>query len=178
MQYTKISEIYDANDQIRLKLKAVIGDLTEAQAGTRENDEGWTIREIVEHLAIVEDGMTKICARLLAGGAEKGAKADGDAKISGAFLEKTSAWGNAKVEAPERVHPTGTKSIAESVATLDENRIRLNDLRSAFETVECTEFTFPHPAFGDMSAHEWLALLGAHEARHISQIRRILAGTE
>ncbi|MBK8812549.1 MAG: hypothetical protein IPN69_17705 [Acidobacteria bacterium] len=99
MQYTKISEIYDANDQIRLKLKAVIGDLTEAQAGTRENDEGWTIREIVEHLAIVGRRYDEDMCRLLAGGAEKGCESRRRRKdLGGVSREKTSAWGHQKVK--------------------------------------------------------------------------------
>ncbi len=176
MNYSKISEIYDANDRIRLKLNAAVGDLSDQQAAARENGEGWSVTEIVEHLAIVADGMTRICAKLLAAGAEKGAGSDGGATISDEFMAKVTAWGANRVEAPERVHPSGTQSIAESFKKMDETRARLDELRNAFETVECLEFTFPHPAFGDMTAHEWLALLGGHETRHIAQIGRILAG--
>ena len=35
---------------------------------------------------------------------------------------------------------------------------------------------FPHPFFGELSATEWLVLLGGHEARHTAQIERILSG--
>lgn len=174
MNYQRISEIYDANDQIRARLKALIGGLNAEEASKREPD-GWSVAEIVEHLAIVEDGMGRICAKLLANGAAKGASASGEAKISREFVSQALASRASKIEAPERVHPTGTKSIVESIGVLDANRSRINDLRPQFETVDCSEFKFPHPAFGDLSAHEWLALLGGHEARHLSQIERILA---
>ena len=58
---------------------------------------------------------------------------------------------------------------------LDETRKSLEDLRPMFESVECSEFKFPHPFFGDLTAHEWLALVGGHELRHTQQIERILA---
>ena len=57
---------------------------------------------------------------------------------------------------------------------MDETRQKLEELRPLFESIECSDVKFPHPAFGDMSAHEWLALLGGHETRHIRQIEGIL----
>jgi hypothetical protein len=174
MKYQTISEIYEANDQIRARLKALIGGLTAGEAERRDGD-GWTVAEIVEHLEIVEDGMTRICAKLLGEGAAAGAASNGGAKISADFLERTIAARKVKVEAPERVRPTGKKTVADSIVGLDANRVRLNQLREQFESVDSSAFTFPHPAFGDLTAHEWLALLGGHEARHIAQIERILA---
>lgn len=174
MNYRTISEIYDANDQIRARLKALIGGLTAAETEMRDGT-GWTVAEIVEHLVLVEDGMTRICAKLLGEGAAAGASGDGAARISADFLERTIAARGVKVDAPERVRPTGTKPVADSLAALDSNRARLNQLREQFENVDSSEFTFPHPAFGALTAHEWLALLGGHEARHIAQIERILA---
>lgn len=39
-----------------------------------------------------------------------------------------------------------------------------------------TQATFPHPWFGPMDAHGWLALSGGHMAIHRTQIERILKG--
>ena len=175
MNYQTISDVYAANDKIREKLKAVVSGLTDRQANALPEDEKWTVAQIIEHLSLVEDGMTRISAKLLSEAKAKGAAAaDGTVRFSEDFLRKTSEVKNQKVEAPERVHPTGTKTVPESLAKLDENRRKLDDLRPLFESIECSEFKFPHPAFGDISAHEWLALVGGHEARHLAQILRIL----
>jgi hypothetical protein len=56
-----------------------------------------------------------------------------------------------------------------------ETRQRLESIRPAFQAWDSTEFKFPHPFFGDMSAAEWLALIGWHESRHLEQIRRMIA---
>lgn len=40
-----------------------------------------------------------------------------------------------------------------------------------------TKAKFPHPWFGPMDAHSWLALTGSHMAIHRVQIERILAGS-
>lgn len=175
MNYQNISEIYDANDKIRTKLKETVSSLTEEQANFLPEGEKWTVANLVEHISMVENGIARISAKLLGEAQVAGGKTKGEAKISESFLEK-AAWGRTqKFEAPERVHPSGRLTIAESLAKLDENRLQLEELRPLFESVECSDFKFPHPAFGDMSAHEWLALIGGHELRHMQQIKKILS---
>lgn len=174
MNYQNIEEIYTANDKIREKLKSIVADLPDEKANSVVEGENWTVAGIVEHLSMVEDGMIRICAKLLREAEGNQGKADGSAKISAEFLEKLGGIRDRKVQAPERVHPSGSKTIAESLTVMDENRTKLNELKPLFETVECADFKFPHPAFGDISAHEWLALLGGHEMRHTAQIKRLL----
>jgi len=172
--YQTISEIYEANDKVRTKLKGIVANLSDEQVNALPEGEKWTVKEFVEHISIVDEGIVRISAKLLNASKENGKTADGAAKFSEAFIEKTTAGRHAKFEAPERVRPTGTKSIAESLAKMDETRQKLEELRSLFESVECSEAKFPHPAFGDMTAHEWLLLLGGHEAKHIRQIEGVL----
>lgn len=174
MNYQNISEIYEANDKIRAKLKEIVSGLTDGQANFLPEGATWTIAGIVEHLSMVDNGMTRISAKLLREAQGAGGKAGGEAKISKEFLQKLVHGRNQKFQAPERVHPSGKLTIAESLAAMDENRLKLEELRPLFESVECSGFKFPHPAFGDLTAHEWLALLGGHEARHIKQIEDIL----
>ena len=175
MNYQTISDIYEANDKVRARLKGVVANLNDEQANTLPEGEKWTVKEFVEHISIVDEGIMRISAKLLNAAKDNGKQSDGSAKLTGEFLEKIAGGRDAKFEAPDRVRPTGTKSIAESLAKLDETRAKLEELRPLFESVECSELKFPHPAFGDMTAHEWLALLGGHEARHIKQIEGVLA---
>jgi uncharacterized damage-inducible protein DinB len=174
MNYRNIAEIYDANDKIRENLKMTVEGLTDEQAGITPGGEKWSLAQLVEHIAIVEDGMTRICAKLLSAAQAENKKSDGTAKISENFLTKAAESVNLKLEAPERVRPTGTKTVAESLAKMEENRATLKKLRPLFETVEGTEHKFPHPSFGDLTAHEWLALIGGHEMRHTKQIKNLL----
>ncbi len=174
MQYQNIGEIYDANDNIREKLLSVVGNLTDKQSNKLPAGEKWTLAALVEHIAIVEDGMTKICGKLLAQAQSENKSADGSAKFSSSFLEGIAGLGDRKVEAPERVRPTGAQTISESIAKLEENRRSLNELRPMFEQFDSSEHTFPHPAFGQLTACDWLALIGGHEGRHIRQINNLL----
>ena len=165
-----ISDIYAKNDEIREKMKQFVSSLSDEQAAVLPEGEKWTIAEIIEHVAIVQEGMMKISAKLLTQAQATGKTSDGKARLSGNFAAKAAEAQTLKFEAPDRVRPTGNQSIEESLRKMDETRRALEDLRPLFESVECSDFKFPHPFMGDLTAHEWLALVGGHEARHLKQI--------
>ncbi len=171
MNKQSIAEIYINNDQIREKFNQMLAALTPQQTSALPDGEKWTVAQIVEHVSIVEDGMTRICSKLLN---EAQAAGDGSVNISDNFVEKGTEIAQIKIEAPERVIPSGGKTIAESKAKLEENRAKLHELRPLFESADCNENKFPHPFFGDLSAGEWLKLIGGHEVRHMKQIQNVL----
>lgn len=175
MKYQTIEEVYAANDKIRAKFLETIESISDEQANALPEGEKWTIAQIVEHVAIVEEGMSKISYKLLNEAKANGKTSDGSATIGEKFVESAQASVRMKLEAPDRVKPTGNASIADSIKKLEENRQKLYELKPLFETVDCSENKFPHPAFGDLTAHEWLALVGGHEFRHIAQIKKRLA---
>lgn len=175
MNNQTIADIYAANGKIRAKLKETISKLNNEQMTFLPDGEKWTIAHIVEHIAIVEDGMSKISAKLLAQAQSAGKKSNGEAILTKSFRKKAAEARGLKFEAPERVRPTGNRTIAESLAKMEENRRTMEKLRPLFESVECSDYKFPHPFMGELSAHEWLTLVGGHEARHLAQIERILA---
>jgi uncharacterized damage-inducible protein DinB len=178
MNYQTVAEIYSANKTIREKLHETISTLTHDQLIFRADKNTWTITEIVEHIAIVENGMASIASGLLQKATAENIENDGSANISAGFLERASQIADRrerKVVAPERVVPTGRLSIADSFVKMDENAKLLTHLRKGVETVNTQKAKFPHPFFGDLTATEWLALIGGHELRHIDQIKEILS---
>lgn len=174
MPYQSFAEVYAENDRVRERLIATVGTIDNEVAATRLNDEGWSVAQIVEHISIVDEGMGKICSKLLSAAREKGLTNNGSVHLSPEFIEGIENLATTKLEAPERVHPISGQTVAESLTRLAANRERLNGIKSLFEKFDSTEEKFPHPHFGDLSAAEWLVLLGGHEARHIEQIERII----
>jgi uncharacterized damage-inducible protein DinB len=174
MNYQTIDEIYTTNDKIRENLKELLSTLSEEQANFLPEGEKWTVAKIAEHISIVGNGMMRISAKLLNEAKEKGETSDGKATITEDFLQKASAARDQKLEAPQMVLPSGTLTLAESIEKLDENQKNLEEMRPLFESVGCSDFKFPHPAFGPLNANEWLALIGGHEARHTRQIANLL----
>jgi len=174
MNNQTINDIYENNDKIREKTKQLVADLTDEQTAFLPENEKWTIAHIIEHIAIVQDGMTKISAKLLTQAQAAGRTADGMARLSDNFVQKAAEAKTLKFEAPDRIHPTGNQTIEESLKKMDETREKLEDLRPLFESIECSDFKFPHPFMGELTAHEWLTLVGGHEARHLRQIENII----
>lgn len=173
-----INDIYATNDKIRENLRQTVEHLSDEQANHLPDGEKWTIANVVEHIAIVQEGMTRISGKLLAQAKSAGKQSNGTANLSDNFQQKSAEAKNLKFEAPERIHPTGKLTIAESLEKMRETRAILEDLRSLFESVDCTDFKFPHPFMGELSAHEWLTLIGGHERRHLAQIENLLSNLD
>ena len=174
MKYETIDEIYAGNEKVRARLKQLVSDLPTEKTSALPADEKWTVAQIVEHVSMVDESTIRICAKLLKKAQDAGHTSDGSVVISDGFLQKGQEIAGLKVEAPEFVQPNAGRTIAESLAKLDENTERLAALRPLFESSFSSEFKFPHPFFGDITAQEWLALKGGHELRHIKQIEKVL----
>jgi hypothetical protein len=175
MRYESIADIYSANEKIRQGFLATVANVADAEASALPDGEKWTIRQLVEHVAIVEQNITRLCARL-AGAAKAGGKlAGGNIGVSNETMAKWAASSDAKLEAPERVQPTGDVPIADALDQLSTNVAALAALRHDLETYDMTEHKFPHPHFGDLTATEWLVLIGGHEKRHTIQLEDLLA---
>ena len=113
MKFETIADVYSANEKARENLNAVISGISEEEASALPEGEKWTIGQIVEHLSMVDFGISRICAKLLEGAKAAGKPSAGTINLSSDFREKLTAVGSVKVEAPERVQPTGTVSIAQ-----------------------------------------------------------------
>lgn len=173
MRREMIDTIYAENRKIREQFIRTIDSISDHELQATPDGEKWPITHIVEHVATVEEGMSKICRKLLREAEAAGAKAHGSPRPSEDFLSRASDT-SAKLEAPERVRPSGDKPVADSLFRMEENRKKLDEIRPMFDTWDCENFKFPHPFFGDMSAIEWLSLIGGHEERHLKQIEKLL----
>src|SRR5215813_5562396 len=105
MNYQSIDEIYSANERIREDFLRTLDSLTEDEITGRPEGEKWSIEQIAEHVSIVEEGMSKICRKLLNEAKDSGLRADG-ISISDKFREYAENLESIKLEAPERVQPT------------------------------------------------------------------------
>ena len=174
MEYNSIADIYSANQSIRKRFQDTVDGITPDEANAELDGEKWTVAALIEHVAIVEFNMSRICSKLLAAAKEDGKAGDGSFSISPEFAEKSAAIVGQKVEAPEFVRPTGGVETAESIEKLRGSTTELDAMRSDFESLDVRDHKFPHPFFGGLTAAEWLMLTGRHEARHLAQIERLL----
>ncbi len=175
MKYESIADIYSANQKIDDGFQSLLATISDADAHAEIPGEKWTIAALVEHVAIVEFNMAKICAKLAAAAKESGKASDGTFAVSSNFAEKSVEIADVKLDAPEMVHPIGGVPIAESIEKLKASNADLEALRPVIESFDVSGSHFPHPFIGNMTAAEWLLLAGGHKMRHIRQIQNLLA---
>lgn len=171
MIYNSLSEIFDSMDETRARLRARLETVGDTQAHTRPTPEAWSAAEIAEHLAIIEERLSKLFPLMLmkaeAGGFERRADQPFRPVSVEAIVERSL---REKYTAPETARPKGGVSIADSISRLARSRQSIVSLRPRLEALDLTNVTYPHPAFGPLDAYQWLVFIGIHEARHLRQI--------
>ncbi len=123
---------------------------------------------------MVERSVTALLDKALAGAESGGAARDPAAPFApvsiGEFVERTRG---VKLEAPERIRPTGALTVADSLARLHETRAAILALRPRVERADGRALRFPHPAWGPLDLYQWLLFVAAHEDRHLAQIEAL-----
>jgi len=175
MRYENIADIYSAHLKVRAALAATVSNISNTEATVLADGEKWTIQQIVEHLSMVDSGISRICSKLLEEARSIGKPSDGIIKLSADFIDKSAVVDEVKIEAPERVQPSGNVPIAEALDKMNANRPAFDAMRSDLEKNDVSEPKFPHPYFGDITAAEWMVVAVGHEHRHTKQIERLLA---
>lgn len=174
MRYETIADIYSANEKFRSQFLGTVSSISPDEANVLPDGEKWTIKQLVEHVSIVGTNVSRLCAKLLEVAKENNPGSDGSFSLSANFGERAATLAGTRVEAPDRVHPTGEVNIDESLARLTAASQAFDSLRPAMESLDLAGHTFPHPFFGDLTAGEWLVMAGLHEARHATQIETLL----
>jgi hypothetical protein len=179
MIYNSLSEIFDWMDETRARLRARLDRVTSAEERQRPSTDKWSVAEITEHLAIIEERLSKMFPVLLtkaeAGGLQRRPDQPFQSVSVAELVERSK---REKYTAPETARPTGTISLADSMARLERSREAIRELRPRLEVLDLTGVTYPHPVFGPLNAYQWLIFLGAHEDRHLRQIKSLMASTQ
>lgn len=179
MIYNSLSEIFDWMDETRARLRARLDSIASAEEQQRPSKDAWSVAEIAEHLAIIEERLSKMFPVLLtkaeAGGLQRGPEQPFQPVSVAELVERSK---REKYVAPDTARPTGMTTLVDSMARLDRSREAIRELRPRLEALDLTGVTYPHPVFGPLNAYQWLIFLGAHEDRHLRQIKSLMASTE
>ncbi len=174
MRYESIADIYSANEKFRGEFLNTVTAIQPDEATALPDGEKWSIQQIVEHVSIVDAGVAGLCAKMLDKAKVDGKPSDGSFALSESFVSQAAGIAQNKLEAPDRVHPTGEVSIAESLERLAVTVSTIDALQNELVQYDLSEHTFPHPYFGQLNSGEWLVVLGLHQNRHRQQIENLL----
>ncbi|QDI92067.1 DinB family protein [Salicibibacter halophilus] len=137
----------------------------------REVEEGrWTIAQVLEHLFLLEKGMTLTIEKELTNEDSQPARKKKPIELT---LERSGQ----EREAPEQLQPSNAFMTFEEIKErLGQSRATLLErLRNVDDTTVLAKKSAKHPAFGTMDMEQWIEFIGLHERRHLQQIEELKA---
>lgn len=174
MTYKTLSEIFDSIDSTRAHLFERVATLSAEHENARADAEGWSVREIIEHLSLVEKQIVRLATLMLMKAETSGEKASPDGRIGPVSLDTIAERASReKYQAPETARPTGVP-VTDSLAVMRASRETLHGLRQRLEATNLSSVSYPHPVFGPLNLYEWFVMIGVHEERHLRQMDAIL----
>jgi hypothetical protein len=171
---TILAELWGENVAVRVALTSEVRGLSDAQLGFRTTPGRWSIGEILDHLCLAERSITRTISRLLQQAAGLGQIGQpGTLDIPPQLIDLETY--NRAASSPESVMPSPDRPLERLLAGLEESRDRLLDVTRRADGRVVGNVTLPHFQVGDLNFYQWLAVEGAHEAKHLARIRRIKA---
>jgi hypothetical protein len=172
----KLAELFAYMDSTRAALIATAGGVNSSFAQMRPHDGTWSAREVLAHLAIVENGVVARMNASIAKAREAGIGPD----LSGAsFMNTLDRFAVAepltKWTAPARTISENAGTIDESLASLASSRERLKQTLIDSSDIDLHSMKSTHPALGDLDIYQWALFVAQHEERHRKQVERTLA---
>jgi uncharacterized damage-inducible protein DinB len=154
--------------QSRERFLGSFAGVTNEQSRRHPAEGSWCVLETVEHLTTAEKTMFHLLTTT-----RRPRKADAPNREA-VFLERMGSR-TRKAETPESGKPKG-RYASLAAAAEDFRAVRQSVIRfveEATEDLRATELTHPHPAVGDVSAHEMVIIIARHAERHALQIEEI-----
>ncbi len=155
------------------RLFGLVRGLTPAQWNFQESPERWSIAEIMEHVVVFENFIMQTVARILSEPPDPSKKDQARAKE---HLAQGIATGrDTKFKARQAALPTGRwPDPAEMMEEFRKIRARTVAFVARIQA-DLREHFFPHVAFGDLDAYQWLVVVAQHGSRHALQIEEVMA---
>ena len=173
--HTRTQEILDCLDAELASLRAAVDAIPEERRSERPSPDRWSVAEVLEHLAVVERAMLKVCSRQFAKAREAGLPEETETTSILQLLPVAYVANRERVlKSPDPLVPKGM-SAETAWRELENTRTQFREFVRSCDGLALGRVSFPHPAFGDLNLYQWLLFAAGHHARHAAQIREIAA---
>jgi hypothetical protein len=135
----------------------------------------WSVAEVVEHLAMIEQGIAALLTMHVTAARASGVGPDPDTSSVVASYANPDAVVSriSKISAPKRVQPTGAIDAAAGAQALVRARAAMVSSLQNANGVCLENLMQTHPVLGPLNMYHWVVALGLHDQRHAAQIREI-----
>ncbi|PID19031.1 hypothetical protein CSV62_05355 [Sporosarcina sp. P35] len=156
--------VFGENIKVRKRILQLIEGLTDKEFNETPSHGGWSPKQIVEHLALMECRVATNIAQELKNPDslhvfKKPIGVSSSPLLKAYFLEYTE---------PTEAH----LSIPEIKEKLHESRNFLLDIYESATETELRCKSLKHPVFGNVPLIQWFRFVGFHEKRHLRQLKR------
>ena len=171
-----LSHVFSLLEASRVELRAAVDTVPEGRRRERPAPDRWSVAEIIEHLALVEQRFTGVVATAIAKareaglGEERAARTPFPEQHAHRLLDRSQ-----QRQAPEVVTPTGSLDVASAWHALAQAELGLRDAVTAGDGSALSGVTADHHIWGPLNVYQWVELAAGHERRHADQIREIAA---
>lgn len=155
-------------DSVHRKLVDKVSALEPETFSNQPSDQEWSVGQIVHHLCLVEERVTKELEAALSRPPEKVGILGKLIPISVVSLRLI------RVKAPRAMNPLAPPPKEEALANLNRARNTLKEfcVRNGRERLK--EVVFNHPFLGKIDGVATISFVGHHENRHYKQILEVL----
>lgn len=169
--HPRIREVVTTLRDAQRAMEAWLDALPAAHRTVRLQPEVWSIADILEHLAMVEDGSGRRIGALIK---EAAGTEDIATSPMAPTLELFRVWQPVRpIVAPPMVTPSGALDYDAALAAQRAARMRLMAAYDAASGRDLAAVTAPHPALGALNAYQWGLFVAQHQQRHLHQMRTV-----
>ena len=155
-------------DRIHQKLLSTVSQLDPELYSQQPAEGEWSVAEIVHHLCLVEDRVTKELEDAIARAPERVGFLRRFIPTSIVSLRLI------RVKAPKAMNPLNAPVKDVALENFDRTRVSLKTLSVTHGNQRLRNLIFKHPVLGDIDGVATISFVGYHEQRHYKQIRDVL----
>ncbi len=169
----KLREARARMEAVRSEVYAAVEGRTDAELLCPPADGGWSAAEVLDHIATAERTLVKALLKV-----EKGEPTRVPKRAWLYRIPIAPVFWRIRFRAPKIVRPRPRADIrpAEVVEGMRASRAALLAFADRTGEEAFARMVFPHFLLGRFTGVTWFHFIARHEARHLAQIRRVIAG--
>ena len=172
----KLAELLTYMDSTRAALVALACDMNSTFARIRPRNGVWSAADNLAHLALVEQFVVDMIGKSIGKARAEGIGPDASDE---SFIASLDRWRVPeplmKVIAPARITPDNSKSVEESLSSLEESRKQLRAVLIDNSDIDLSAIKRAHPLLKELDMYQWALFVAQHEERHRKQMERSIA---
>lgn len=173
--HPRLQDVAAFLDERRADLRAAVDEVPAALRDRRPAPDRWSTAEVLEHLAVLEQAVSRKLAPAFEEARAAGTQESDVSSVRPRLDTARMRDRRRVIEAPEGVRPGGALGADAAWAALERARAVLLDTLAVGDGLALGAITRPHPVLGPLDLYQWTLAVGGHETRHADQIREIAA---